>query len=82
MPLYTMTLQTKSATMLLNEYKQLGNPVLYEVFECEGHTGHIPKYGCILSVNGDIIGTSQDQPNMKAAREEAAKQAAEYLILS
>lgn len=77
-----MTLQLKSATMLLNEYGQLGHLVVYEVFECDGHTGHIPKYGCNLSVNGGIIGTSQDQPNMKAAREEAAKQAAEYLILS
>ena len=68
--------------MLLNEYEQLGHLVVYEEFECNGHIGHIPQYGCKLLVNGDIKGTSQNQPNKKAAREEAARQAAESLVLS
>ena len=81
-PLRTMPPQPKSATMLLNEYEQLGHLVVYEEFECDGHIGHIPKHGCRLLVNGDIKGTTEDQPNKKAAREEAARQAAESLVLS
>jgi hypothetical protein len=76
-----MPLQRKSATMILNEHKQRGHDVVYEEFECDGHTGHRPKYGCRVSVNGDVEGTSQDYPNKKAAKEEAARQAAESLIL-
>jgi hypothetical protein len=69
--------------MIVNEYgQQLGHIVVYDEFECEGHTGHIPRYGCKLSVNGHIIGSSQDQPNKKAAREEAARHAAMNLTLS
>ena len=77
-----MPLQPKSATMLLNEYEQLGHLVVYQEFECDGHIDRIPKYGCILFVNGYIKGTSKDQPNKRAAREEAARQAAESLVLS
>ena len=77
-----MSLNPKSATMLLNEYGQLGHTVVYDEFECKGHTGHKPKYGCNILVNGDTIGTSKDQPNKKAAREEAARQAAVSLTLS
>jgi len=68
--------------MLLNEYGQLGHTVVYDEFECEGHAGHLPKYGCKLLVNGDTKGASQDQPNKKAAREKAARQAAVSLTLS
>ena len=68
--------------MLLNEYEQLGHLVVYKEFECAGHTDHLPQYGCELSVNGNLEGTAQDQPNKKAAREEAARQAAESLLLS
>jgi len=68
--------------MVLNEHKQRGHLLVYEEFECDGHTSDKPKYGCNLSVNGDLNGTSQDQPNKKAAREEAARQAAKSLDLS
>lgn len=68
--------------MLLNEYEQLGHLVVYEEFECDSHTEHLPQYGCKLLVNGNLKGTAQDQPNKKAAREEAARQAADSLLLS
>ncbi len=79
---HTMPIQPKSATMILNEYKQLGHLVVYEEFECAGHTGHAPQYGCKLLFNGHLKGTAQHHPSKNAAREVAARQAAESLLLS
>lgn len=74
--------QPKSATMLLNEHKYRDHSVVYDEFECEGHTRCLPKYGCRIYVNGNLEGSSQDHPSKKAAREAAAQQAVDSLILS
>lgn len=77
-----MSKEPKSATMLLNEHKHRGHSVVYDEFECEGHIGHPPKYGCRIYVNGDLEGSSRGHPNKKTAREVAAQQAVDSLILS
>ena len=68
--------------MLLNEHKHRGYNVVYYVFECDEHTGHLPKYGCRIYVNNDLNGSSQGHPNKKTAREAAAQQVVYSLILS
>jgi dsRNA-specific ribonuclease len=67
--------------MRLNEHSNRGHQILYKQFECEGHTNATPKFGCYVYVNGELRGSSKDCPSKDAAKEAAAKQAADALFL-
>ena len=70
-----------SATQILNDHKQRGNRVKYEGYTCSGHTDTTPQHGCVVYVNGEIRGVANNLPRKKDAREVAAKEAVNALLL-
>jgi len=79
--LSTVFTMDKSATQLLNEYKQRGHEVQYNVYLCDSHTEENPQYGCTVWVNGAPNGTAKNKPSKYMAREAAAFEAATSLRL-
>jgi dsRNA-specific ribonuclease len=67
--------------MRLNEHSQRDNKVEFQPFKCNGDTEPNPKYGCKVYVNNILVGTAQDYRSKKAAKEAAAQQAVDSLIL-
>jgi len=72
---------TKSGTQLLNEHQQRGNTIYYEEYHCTGHTVNTPQYGCRVWVNGNCEGTANNRASKQKAKEAAALNAAESLLL-
>lgn len=73
---------SRSGTQLLNEYMQNGNDVQYQEYLCGGHTVGNPQYRCRVWVNGTPLGTANNKPSKKRAKETAALEAARSLLLT
>jgi hypothetical protein len=76
------TMSTKSGTQLLNEHQNRGHTIRYEVYVCTGHSENNPQYGCRVWVNENPEGVANYEPSKKKAKEAAALEAAESLLLT
>lgn len=75
------TMPKKSGTQLLNEHQNRGHTIEYEEYQCAGHSENNPQYGCRVWVNGNPIGVANNKPSRRKAKEAAALEAAESLLL-